>query len=194
MSKILIANWKSNPQTEAEAVALAEASDVAGWILCPPFVFLNQVAKTIKKAQLGAQDVFWNKGAFTGEVSPEQLNSLGVKYVIIGHSERRQNLGETDEMVAKKVAAALQAGITPVICVGESKSARDAGQTQTFIKQQLEVGLSLSGECEKEIIVAYEPMWAISTSREHTHDNPQDTITVISFLKRRNRSLFMADR
>src|SRR3972149_3538484 len=111
MEKLIVANWKMNPATVAEAKKLAKASDVAGLVIAPPHLYIGEVAKVLKKAELGAQDVFWApKGAYTGEVSAEELKALGVKYVIVGHSERRRNLGETDEMVAKKLKAAVDAG------------------------------------------------------------------------------------
>lgn len=183
-NKILIANWKSNPQTEEEAVALAKASDAAGWVICPPFVFIAAIAGKLKKAVLGAQDVFWTSGPFTGEISPAQLKAFGVQYVIIGHSERRENLGETDEMIGKKMVATLEAGFIPVLCVGESKSTRDAGQAQAVVKRQLEMALAHLQNCDQKLLIAYEPIWAISTSKERTPDNPKDTVSMIGFMQK----------
>src|SRR3989344_4632314 len=144
MNKLIIANWKMNPATTKEAIRLAQESDVEGLVICPPFLFLEEVSKIIKKAKLGAQDCFWEeKGAYTGEISPKELKSLGVKYVIIGHSERRQNLGETDEIVAKKIIAAVNNNLTPILCVGETKEERASGKTEEVVKRELKIGLSL---------------------------------------------------
>lgn len=184
MPKIIIANWKMNPASLAEARELAEASDVEGLIICPPFPFLEEVAATIKKAKLGAQDVFWEeKGAYTGEVSSPELKDLGVKYVIVGHSERRQNLGETDEMAAKKIKAALDAGLTPVLCVGETRAERDTGKTKEVVERELRIGLSTLHAPRStfhEIVVAYEPIWAIGTG---TPDTPENMLEMAEFIK-----------
>src|SRR3989344_8370843 len=150
MNKLIIANWKMNPTSLKEAEKLAQESDVEGLVICPPFLFLEEVSKIIKKAKLGAQDCFWEeKGAYTGEISPKELKSLGVEYVIIGHSERRQNLGETDEIVAKKIKAAVEEGLTPILCVGETRAERDAGKTKEVVERELKVGLSLVGQMSK---------------------------------------------
>jgi triosephosphate isomerase len=182
MSKIIVANWKMNPESLAEAQKLAKASDLEGLIICPPFPFIPAVAKIIKKAELGAQDVFWEeRGAYTGEVAGVQLKDLGVKYVIVGHSERRKNLGETDEMIAKKIAAGVKAGLTPILCVGETKAEREANKTQAVVKQQLKIGLSLIENLPiKNFIIAYEPVWAIGTG---TPDTPASTLSVIQLIK-----------
>lgn len=168
MNKILIANWKMNPAKEAEAIKLAKASDSEGVILCVPFPFLGAVKKVIKKASLGAQDVcFEEGGAFTGEVSANQLKSMGVEYVIIGHSERRAHLGENDELIGHKVAAALDAGITPIVCVGETRDERDKGQTREIIDRQTRMAFALipaGGKGKHNVILTYEPVWAISTN------------------------------
>jgi triosephosphate isomerase len=186
--KYIIANWKMNPASEAEAVLLTKASDVPGLIIAPPFPFISVVAKTIKSAALGAQDLFWgnSNGAYTGEVSAEELKSLGVKYVIVGHSERRLNLGETDEMVAKKIKTALEAGLTPILCVGESAEERAAGKTEEVVARELRIGLSLlpsiSYKLEaRSLIVAYEPIWAIGTG---TPDTPQNMLNMVSYIQK----------
>ena len=177
-----------NPATTKEVVELARASDVEGLVICPPFPFLEAVGKTTKRAALGAQDVFWENpkggGPYTGEVSAAELKNLGVKYVIVGHSERRANLGETDEMVANKVRAALDAGLAPILCVGESKKAREGSERHAVLKRQLEVGLSKMRTCQDKFLVAYEPLWAISTSKEHIPDTPVDTVQTINFLEK----------
>lgn len=181
MPKIIIANWKLNPASLVEAEELAKTSDVEGLVICPPFPFLKSVAVVIKKSQLGAQDLFWeDKGAYTGEVSGSQLKDLGVKFVIVGHSERRQNLGETDEMVAKKIAATLQDGLTPILCVGETRAQRDAGETKEVIARELKIGLSLIENLIGNIIIAYEPIWAIGTG---TPDTPENMLEMVQFIQ-----------
>jgi len=183
--KIIIANWKMNPQTTEEAIQLAKESDIEGLVICPPFPFLEEVKKTIKKAKLGAQDLFWEpQGAYTGEVSAKELKNLGVEYVIIGHSERRQNLGETDEIVAKKIKAAVEEGLTPILCVGETRAERDAGKTKEVVERELKVGLSLVGQMSKvkgqRLVIAYEPIWAIGTG---TPDTPENMIEMSKFIR-----------
>ena len=129
----IVANWKSNPDSPADAVSLARATERAltrSWrirvLVAPPFPFIESVARVLKKTHLAAQDVFWDKGPYTGEVSPHQLKSLGVRYVIIGHSERRMYGGDTDDRIQKKLASALARGISPILCVGErERSGKD---------------------------------------------------------------------
>jgi len=220
MSKLLVANWKMNPLTEGGAIKLAKASDKKGVVVCPPFVFLEAVGKVLKRAELGAQDVFWDKGAFTpleisrskrlspsrqkresgfltgftGEVSVKELKTLGVKYVILGHSERRIKMGETDEMVNKKVIAALKAGLKVILCVGEptrGKMRNERGQTRKFAKQfvknQLQKDLKSLGPkayaLMPRLIIAYEPVWAISTNKNAKNDTPEDAAEMIKFIK-----------
>lgn len=145
----------------------------------PPFTALRS-AQTVIEADdlpiaLGAQNVHWEpKGAFTGEVSPPMLAKLNVRYVIVGHSERRQLFGETDEMVAKKVAAVFAAGMTPVMCVGETLEEREAERTEERVLGQLRAGLSgLDPERIAAMVVAYEPIWAIGTGRNATPEDAQ---------------------
>ena len=119
-------NWKMNPLSLKQAIKLAKTSDKKNVVLCPPFVFLSEVKKSIKNAELGAQNSFWENppiggGAFTGEISPLILKEMGCRYVIIGHSERRKHLRETDEMVNKKIKSALVVGLKPILCVGSKK-------------------------------------------------------------------------
>ncbi|MBI3114564.1 MAG: triosephosphate isomerase, partial [Candidatus Harrisonbacteria bacterium] len=143
--KLIIANWKMNPTMLEEAVALARATDIEGLVIAPPFPFLEAVGKELKHALLGAQDLFWENpptgGAFTGEVSADELKALGARYVIVGHSERRKNLGETDEMIAKKMKAASDSGLIPVLCVGESREEHDAGRAKEIVNRELRLGL-----------------------------------------------------
>lgn len=187
MGKLIIANWKLNPATEKEAVKLAKESDLSDLIICPPFTYLEAVAKVLKKAKLGAQDLFWEeKGAYTGEVSGTQLKDAGAEYVIIGHSERRQNMGETDEMVAKKIEAAVRDGLAPILCVGETRAERDAGKTKEVVGRELKIGLSLVKTLHLKphtlnpIVIAYEPIWAVGSGHP---DTPEDMLEMVQFIK-----------
>ncbi|MDP1719240.1 MAG: triose-phosphate isomerase [bacterium] len=181
MSKLIIANWKLNPSSPVDAEKLAKESDIKDLVIAPPFPFLEFVAAIIKKATLGAQDLFWeDSGAYTGEVSGAQLKAMNVEYAIIGHSERRKNLGETDEMVAKKVAAAIKDGIKPILCVGETREQRDKNKMTEVIEQEVRIGLSKIAGSQAEIIVAYEPIWAIGTG---TPDSPENMIKMVKLIK-----------
>jgi triosephosphate isomerase (TIM) len=189
MKKLIIANWKMNPATEKEAVRLARSEDFKNVVIAPPFPYLSAVKRVLKKSALGAQDVFWEKdGAYTGGVSAGQLKKMGVKYVIIGHSERR-SLGETDEIINKKVKTALKEGLKVILCVGEPK--RGAGnrkqelkKAKSYIRRQLQKdikGISKNKDQMSNIIVAYEPIWAIGTGRA---DKPNKTVEMVEFIKR----------
>lgn len=170
MKNIIVANWKLNPLTKEESIKLFDAiengvdnnnSDI---VICPPFIFLSVLGES-KNIKLGAQNCFWEKkGAFTGEISPEMLKDLGCEFVIIGHSERRQYFNETDEVINKKLKAAIGAGLKPILCVGETESQREVGETDEVIAKQIIEGLTGILEEEfKNIIIAYEPVWAIGT-------------------------------
>jgi len=177
MNKLLFANWKMNPQSEVEAVKLARAGDFKNAVIIPPFPFLKAVKSVLKNASLGAQDVFYEeKGAYTGEVSPSMLKKLGVKYVVVGHSERRR-LGESDEMIAKKVRAGIDAGLKVILCVGESLGVYKKGKkaTEVFIKKQFKFIKD-----KKNLIVAYEPIWAVGTGK---NADPEDAARVARFIK-----------
>ncbi len=179
--KLIIANWKLNPSSPVDAEKLAKESDIKDLIIAPPFPFLEFVAAMIKKATLGAQDLFWeDSGAYTGEVSGAQLKALEVEYVIIGHSERRKNLGETDEMVSKKVAAAVKDGLVPVICVGETREQRDKNKTVEVVEQEVRIGLSKIAGHKEMVVVAYEPIWAIGTG---TPDTPENMLKMVKLIK-----------
>lgn len=186
MKKLLVANWKMNPRTEHEAVALARASDHKNVVIAPPFPFLEAVKKEINWATLGAQDVFFENpspgGAYTGEVSVGMLQKLGVSYVIIGHSERRSR-GETDAVVRKKIKAALAGKLKVILCVGEGNAVRRRGMTAVtrFIGGQLARGTKGIAS-RKNLMVAYEPLWAIGSGR---NDRPEDTAIVAHFIRRR---------
>jgi triosephosphate isomerase len=174
---IMAGNWKMN-KTIPEAVALTRAIcekaceyNNVERIICPPFVCLPAVKSVAANIpiMIGAQNMHWaDHGAYTGEISAPMLEGL-VEYVLIGHSERRQYFGETDESVNKKVKAALAHGITPIVCVGESLTQNEAGETQSFVSSQVKAALDgLTGEQVQSLIVAYEPIWAIGTGRAAT--------------------------
>jgi len=198
MKKLVVANWKMNPATAREAIALAKGvarAKGAEVVVCPPFLYLQAVSSHLKaqsskpKAVLGVQDCFYEqKGAYTGEVSPAMLKNIGVKYVIIGHSERRA-LGETDDIIAKKVSAALRAGLTPILCVGEPLSVRKKGiaASKKFVATQLRKDLSLIRHSPFTIhhspIIAYEPVWSISTNKGAKPDSPENATEMIAFIK-----------
>ncbi|WP_408645547.1 triose-phosphate isomerase [Thermotoga profunda] len=169
---ILAGNWKMNKTNEqAKFFVNKLVQDLAGMgfqiVLCPPFVFLSDIAEILKGSNLhlGAQNCYYEKsGAFTGEISPLMLKELGVKYVIIGHSERRHIFGETDEMINKKIKAVLNSGMKPIICIGETKEEREKGLTFCVVESQLRQALfGLNRDDIDQIVIAYEPVWAIGT-------------------------------
>jgi triosephosphate isomerase len=157
MKKLIIANWKMNPDSIKEAKKLFNAVKKTKAIICPPFSYLS----VFKYKFLGAQDCHWEQsGAFTGEVSSKMLKGLGCKYVIIGHSERRKYFKETDETINRKLKAALRVGLKPILCVGEEKG-KNVGKV---INNQLNKDLkTITNKDLKKIIIAYEPIWAIGT-------------------------------
>ena len=169
MAKPLIAgNWKMNGSLAANQDLLGQiiqglpssGCDVA---VCVPSVFLSQTQQLAASSSLrwGAQDVSAHEqGAYTGEVSAGMLREFGVRYAIVGHSERRQYHGESDELVAVKAQRALAAGITPIVCVGETLAEREANHTEEVVKRQLAAVIHANGHCISEIVVAYEPVWA----------------------------------
>jgi len=190
MKKLLIANWKANPDSPAHALALARKihagiplSKGVDVVIAPPFPFLQLVGGALTRAELGAQDLFWEDlGPYTGEVSWRQLKHFGVKYAIVGHSERRTLLGETDEMINRKVRAALEAGIAPVLCVGEPKEVRKSGiaAAKRYVAAELEK--DLAGVHGGRIAIAYEPIWAIGTG---TPDSPKSAAEMIHYIRER---------
>ena len=185
MRKPLMAgNWKMN-KTIPEAVAMvkelkgkiADVKDV-DVLLCPVFTALYPVANEVKGSNInvGAQDLFWEaKGAFTGEVAPNMITDAGCSYVIIGHSERRQYFGETNDTVNKKIKAALASGLIPVVCVGETLKEREDNVTFKVIESQVREGIKdLSKEEAAKVVIAYEPVWAIGTGKTATPDQAQE--------------------
>ena len=177
-------NWKMN-LNRAEAVALAKAVaeraakvENADLAVCPPSVYLEAVGKTLagSKVALGAQNMYHEaSGAFTGEISAAMLLDLGCRYVILGHSERRHVLGETDAEINRKVIAAFQAGLTPIVCVGELLAEREAGQTSAVIRRQFDGSLAgVSAADLAKIVIAYEPVWAIGTGKVATPEQAEE--------------------
>ncbi len=183
--KIVAGNWKMY-KTVSEAMELAKALKVrlgnevhkVDVVVIPPFTDLLAVAEILRGCGIawGAQHVHWERaGAFTGEVSAEMIKSTGASYVIIGHSERRQYFGETDETVNRRLAAALQAGLTPIVCIGETLAQRQAGQTFQVLEEQVRTGLhGISPEQVRKTVIAYEPVWAIGTGVNATPEQAQE--------------------
>ena len=186
--KIVAGNWKMN-KTAKEAVEFVEAlkGKVAGSdtevVTGVPFVCIPAVKKAVEGSNIkvAAQNMHWEEnGAFTGEVSGAMLVDLGVDYVIIGHSERREYFAETDETVNKKAHAAFKYGLKPIICVGESLAQREQGVTSELVTYQVKIALlGLSAEQVKETVIAYEPIWAIGTGKTATSEQAQEVCAVI---------------
>jgi triosephosphate isomerase len=169
MKHLVIANWKMNPMSLREAVSLAKEEDKKDVVLIPPSLYISPLQGLMKNGSIGSQDidpVDMPNGPYTGALSPAFLKKFGVRYAIIGHSERREYFRESDAMIARKVKSALDCGIIPILCVGESKEIRDGGYTKAreFVIGQLERDLDLVKGGVGKIIVAYEPVWAISTN------------------------------
>lgn len=190
--KIVAANWKMN-MTQGEAAGFVETFlreltdfDAVEVVLVPPFTALAKVSEALHDVQnvkLGAQNMYWEKGgAFTGEISAAMLRDLYVRYVVLGHSERRALLGETDEIVNRKVRAAHEGSLRPIVCIGETLAQRDAGEVEKVVGDQLRGSLANLGVKElSETVVAYEPVWAIGTGRTATADQAQE---VHAFIRR----------
>jgi triosephosphate isomerase len=174
MAKIIFANWKNRIKTEAEAVELARRADCKGLVLCPPHAFLSEVAAVIKHAELGVQDY-----------APD-AKARGAKYALIGHADRRA-VGDTDAIVAEKLALAVTDGLVPVLCIGESRTERDSGVTNGVLKRQIKEGLSRYMSLESRIMnalyIAYEPLWAISAGADHEHCSPETAAHRIAYVK-----------
>lgn len=185
---IIAGNWKMY-KTVPEALKfvdqllpLVQGIQAVEIVLCSPFTALYSLGQRLQGwgIGLGAQDVFWEeKGAFTGEISPSMLRDTGCRYVIIGHSERRHVLGETDEMVNKKLKGALSGHLCPIMCVGETLEQRQAGRARWVVKAQLQNGLQEVEIKGPDLIVAYEPVWAIGTGINASPDDAQEMIGFI---------------
>jgi len=192
MKKIIVANWKMNPQSlkgaknifgeiKKTAVKLKKVETV----ICPPFVYMtlgDSVSKLKSSVKMGSQDLFWEeKGSYTGEISVKMLKDLGVKYVIVGHSERREYLKETNEIINKKIKTALKEGLKVIFCVGEKN--REPGVYLRFIKEEIEEGLKgVQKKFLKNLIVAYEPIWAIGKGKNAA--TPEDVLQMGIYIKR----------
>ena len=183
---IIAGNWKMN-NTATEGVALVNAlkpmvADAkCEVVVCVPAIDIPAVSEAIagSNIKLGAQNVhFAEKGAYTGEISAAMLKEYGVEYVIIGHSERRQYFGETDETVNKRTLAALNAGLTPIVCIGETLAEREGGKTEEVLDKQITEGLKGIDDISK-IVIAYEPVWAIGTGKTATCEQANETIGFI---------------
>jgi triosephosphate isomerase (TIM) len=187
--RLIVGNWKMNTVRQ-EAIELARRlsglirSSGVDVVIAPPYTSLEAVYEVVRSTDihLGAQDVFWeNSGAFTGEISPYMLIDAGCRWVIIGHSERRGILGETDDMVRKKVRASLGSGLIPIVCVGETLEERERGKTMKVVESQIENGLKdLSLDNPDKIAIAYEPVWAIGTGKNAT---PEEAEEVHGFIR-----------
>jgi triosephosphate isomerase len=190
---LMAGNWKMH-HTHLEAIQVVQKLsyrldnsdyDHCDVVVCPAFTALRSVQTTIDSDRidigLGAQDCHWElQGAFTGEVSAPMLAKLGVGFVIVGHSERRELFGETDEIVARKLHAVLAAGMLPILCVGETLAEREAGGTDAKVEGQVEAALGgVDADRIAELVVAYEPIWAIGTGRNATPEDADATIAVI---------------
>ncbi len=218
MRRLVVANWKMNPVHANDVRRLcehitgeAQALKRVDTVLCPPFPYLSLaaqytgrrpnaghgLAKTGGRVQLGAQDVFWEKeGPFTGEVSPLMLREMKCRWVVIGHSERRIHFAETDEMVAKKVRGALQYDLTPILCVGEhappALNDEERGEMEKTVSEQLTRGLAnLTKRALPRLVIAYEPVWAISTTAGGAQAcTPDDLLRVAIFIRKILRKMF----
>ena len=185
--KLIAGNWKMNGSLQANAALLQALRDGLGVPGCGvavavPAPYLAQVQALVAGSEiaLAAQDVSQHEtGAFTGEVSVGMLRDFGARYALVGHSERRQYHGETDAVVAAKAQRALSGGVTPIVCVGETLAEREAGQTETVVKRQLAAVIHAVGHCVSEIVVAYEPVWAIGTGRTATPEQAQQVHAVL---------------
>lgn len=189
MKKLIAGNWKMNGglaanDTLVQALLAGLAAQPAGCdvAVCVPFPYLGQVQGLLAQGVigLGSQDVSAHEsGAYTGEVSATMLKDFGVRYCLAGHSERRLYHGETDAAVAAKVQRALAVGLTPIVCIGETLAEREAGQTEEAVKRQLAAVIQANGHCISEIVVAYEPVWAIGTGKTATPEQAQQVHAVL---------------
>lgn len=190
MKKIIIGNWKMNPLSAKEAAKIfSSIKKTAGrlkkteTIVCPPFVYLENISGKKGKCSIGAQDAFWKeKGSFTGEISPAMLKSLSASHIIVGHSERRA-LGEDNETVSKKIVATVTAGLKSVLCVGEKERADEASHLN-FVANQIKESLTgVSAKSADNIIIAYEPVWAIGENSKGPA-SPEDALEMSIFIKK----------
>jgi triosephosphate isomerase len=184
--KLVVGNWKMHGSRPANAELLAALLTARPYRLdvavCVPYVFLTETAATLAGSDIrwGAQDVSAHEqGAFTGEVSAAMLAECGCRYALVGHSERRAMHAESDALVAQKAQAALGRGVTPIVCVGETLAEREAGETEAVVKRQLSVVIHQLAHCAAEMVVAYEPVWAIGTGRTASPEQAQAVHAVL---------------
>ncbi len=194
--KLIVANWKMNPNSQKEAIQLFNSLKKslknlkkAKIVICPPFVFLPLLLKAsafaLRKSGLafGSQNCFWQeKGAFTGEISPKMLRDLGVEYVILGHSERRKIFAETDKIIAEKLKLSLETNLFPIVCVGETKEEKKRGKTFQVLEKEIKIALKKVPKSKiRKVIIAYEPIWAIGTKNSCS---PDEVLTAILFIRK----------
>ncbi|WP_237218955.1 triose-phosphate isomerase [Rhodoferax aquaticus] len=187
MKKLIVGNWKMNGDLASNAALLqtlmpkiTSATCTVAVCVAAPYLASVQALLSGSAMQWGAQDVSQHEvGAYTGEVSAAMLRDFSARYVIVGHSERRQYHGETDVHVALKAQRALAAGITPIVCVGETLAERELGQTEEIVKRQLAAVIHANGHCISEIVVAYEPVWAIGTGKTASPEQAQHVHAVL---------------
>jgi triosephosphate isomerase len=184
--KLVVGNWKMHGNRAANAQLLAGLKEAGPWnadvAVCVPFLYIAETALALTGTSItyGAQDCSAHEqGAYTGEVSSAMLADVGCRYAIVGHSERRAYHAESDQLVADKAKAALAHGVTPIVCVGETRAEREAGQTEAVVKRQLAAVVHTLGHCTGEMVVAYEPVWAIGTGLTATPEQAQAVHAVL---------------
>ena len=195
--KIIIGNWKANPLSQKDALKLAKGfQKIASrlkqveTVICVPYMYALSLGKLSRKIAVGVQDVFWTEhGARTGEITPDMLQAAGITYVIVGHSERRA-LGETDEMVNKKIKACLKFGVTPIVCVGETVRDKNMNYLKTLKNQIKETFKRVQKRDLEKVIIAYEPVWAISTSKKRHNATAADSLEMVIYIKKVLTDLF----
>lgn len=201
MKKIIVGNWKMNPQTQKEAIFLLnlieknlkkknEILKKIEIVICPPFVYLPLFQRKNLKIKLGAQDSFWEeRGPFTSQISPLMLKNLNCEYVILGHSEKR-TLGETDEMINKKIKTALKNKLKPIFCLGETEKEKKEGKTKKVLEKQLTLGLKGISKNDfnfSNLFLAYEPVWAIGSGCSCP---PKEANSILVFLRKITQKIF----
>lgn len=191
--RLIVGNWKMNGSlasvaalTRGIAEGLVAGGTSVGAVICPPVIFLAEVAAALAEASdaklvLGAQNLCqYEEGAYTGEVSGSMLRELGCRYVIVGHSERRQLFGESDQLVADKFLAATKADLRPILCVGETEAERQQGKTEDVINRQLDAVIDRAGQSDmQEAVIAYEPVWAIGSGKVATAEQAQAVLATV---------------
>ncbi|MEK7542216.1 MAG: triose-phosphate isomerase [Patescibacteria group bacterium] len=197
---IIVANWKMNPGTSDEAQQLFETvgkgvneTHSVEVVICPPFVFIPEIVRAASSVAfgVGGQDCFWEaQGAYTGEISAAMLKNLGCSYVILGHSERKNYLGETYGMINKKVKAVLQSGLIPVVCIGEKERQGQNGNKEELERQMREVLKEIPRELAKNLVLCYEPEWAISSNKGAAAAAPEDCAKALASMREVAKEMF----